>query len=116
SSMSWRSAFMGVLPVVPAEAGDAVSGVAPGGGLTALQQRGDLVVGEVGQVAVDDRAPLLRRQRPEGAVKVRVGELRAGNDPGLPLGDRAGRYRHPGPDADLIHGLVVGDRHQPAPD
>ena len=82
-----------------------------------LEQRADLGVGEVGEVAVDDGAPLLRRQRREGAVQLRVGRLRA-----LVAGRPASRGARPAgpapgpPGADLVDRLVVGDRHQPAPD
>ena len=48
-----------------AQLGDAVGGAAAGRGLAAAEQRGDLGVGQVGEVVVDDGAALLGRQRVE---------------------------------------------------
>jgi len=64
--------------------GDAV-GCGPAGGLgAAADDRGDLLVGEAGQVVVGDRFALLARQGGQGVSQVQVG--RAGLVRGRVLG------------------------------
>ena len=61
----------------PAERGDAVRGRPPGGGLGAADDRGDLAVGQPGDVVVGDGLPLLVGQRGQRLPQLVVGRLRS---------------------------------------
>src|SRR6478609_9481355 len=77
----WRSvgAFVFItcfLQVGLAQVGDAVGRAATSGGLATVEQSSDFGVGEISEVAVDDRASLLRRKRIKGRPQFGIGVRR----------------------------------------
>ena len=85
---------MAFLSRAGAELGDAVGGAPAGRGFAAVEQRGDVGVGQVGEVAVDDGAALLEGKGVEGGQELLVALDRpvvGGLVVGGPLGQPVGR-------------------------
>src|ERR1700720_1452879 len=90
---------------------DAVGGRAAGGGGTAVEQRGDLGVGQPRQVVIGDRLALFGGQRGN-----RFGQLEVtfvGVIVRRPVRCVRDRYRPPRRGPDDVDCLAVGDRNQP---